>query len=254
MRGITPDGKTNRAVPSVMFKMGGSWAHLSRPRAARPLRGAAKSSPPCTTPRTPRTSASSTAPTPTHRWVSSTSPCGVCLATFRWCHPRAHRAAPPQIRWRRSRCARVYRPKVSPGAFLFSYFVPPLPRSAYLFANASGDGKGSGVEELVAQQRVRGRFASGGTRAGFGDDGGRHAPRGADEKEGRARIREGSRRASFASPPRWTRSRATFARFEGRCRGSPLAAGALHVALIERRVHRGDFPTSSRSGPRRARP
>ena len=88
MRGITPDGKTERAVPSVMFKMGGSWAHLPASARGAPPRGVAKSSPPCTTPRTPRTSASSTAPTPTHRWVSSTSPFRVCLATFRWC-PRS---------------------------------------------------------------------------------------------------------------------------------------------------------------------
>jgi hypothetical protein len=36
MRGITPDGKSRKAEPSVMVKIGGSWAHLPAQVGAAP--------------------------------------------------------------------------------------------------------------------------------------------------------------------------------------------------------------------------
>ena len=247
MRGITPDGKTNRAVPSVMFKMGGSWAHLpastgGAPPAWRREIIAAVYDPSDAADIGVFDSADADAPlgfinVPVRR-LPRDAPLVSTLALTGGA--TANPTAEITVR-------AVYRPKVSPGAFLLSYFAAPLPRSAYLFANASGDGKGSGVEELVAQQReyaedslLEGPAPLPATMVGA------MLPRGAKIKKKDAL---GSARGVKACVVRVAAALDPFAGDIRAVRGalsweSPLAAGALHVALIAAAFHPGViFPT-----------
>ena len=144
MRGITPDGKTERAVPSVMFKMGGSWAHLpasARRRAPAWRREivAAVYDPSDAADIGVFDSADADAPLGFINVPVSRLPRDVPLVSTLALTGGATANPSAEITVR----AR-YISKTSPAAFLLSYFVPPLPRSAYLFANAAGDGKGSG--------------------------------------------------------------------------------------------------------------
>ena len=237
MRGITPDGKTNRAVPSVMFKMGGSWAHSPRRRAAR------------VAPRDNRRMYDlDAADIGVFDSADVDAPLGFINVPVR----RLPRDAPLVSTLALTGGAtanplaeitvRAVTTQVSPGAFLFSYFAAPLPRSAYLFANASGDGEGSGGGARGAAA-VRGRFASR-TRAASRDDGGRHAPRGAKIKR---RTRSDPRGGQGV---RRSRRRRVGSLRRGHSRGPRGAVVGVSArrGRAPRRAHRrrvppgGDFP------------
>ena len=242
MRGITPDGKTERAVPSVMFKMGGSWAHLpasarGAPPAWRREIVAAVYDPSDAADIGVFDSADADAPLGFINVPVSRLPRDVPLVSTLALTGGATANPSAEITVR----AR-YVSKTSPAAFLLSYFAPPLPRSAYLFANAAGDGKGSGVEELVAQQReyaedslLEGPAPLPATMVGA------MLPRGAKMKKKDAL---GSARGVKACV---VRVAAALDPFAGEIRAirralsweSPLAAGALHVALIAAACHPG---------------
>ena len=220
MRGITPDGKTERAVPSVMFKMGGSWAHLPASARGAP-RGVAKSSPPCTTSDAADIgvfdSADADAPLGFINVPVSRLPRDVPLVSTLALTGGATANPSAEITARARYVSKTSPPRSSSRTSRRRFRAPRISSRTRLGTERVRRGGTRG-----AAARVRGRFAPGGTRAASRDDGGRHASgRGAKMKKkdalGSAR---GSRRASFASPPRWTRSRARFARFEGRCRGS----------------------------------
>lgn len=162
LRGVTPEGRGHKSEPAVMLKVGGSWVLLpaaaggSSPAWRREIVAAVHDAADC-------------AEIGVFDKSYGDAPLGFANLPVRRL-PRGYPmvstlmlsggvAANPAAEI----TVRVhYTPLVSAGAALFQYFTPPLPRSAYIFGNAtaaietggtSGGLGCSGVAQLVAQQR-----------------------------------------------------------------------------------------------------
>lgn len=244
MRGITPDGKSRKAEPSVMVKIGGSWAHLpaqvgaAPPAWRREIVAAVYDPADCAEigvfdkPETSgRNAGKGEVPLgfvnvpvrrlPRGAWIVST----LALSGGADANPVAEMTIKAK-----------YTPRASAAAHLMSYFAPPLPRSAYLYGQKTGaPDAAASVEALIAQQRAHAESSL--------LEGPAPLPRamvGAMLPRG-AKIRRGDALGSAKSVKACVvRVAAALDPFRGELEAlgaalsweSPALAGALHVALV----------------------